>query len=32
VQHWRLQRQLRGRSRHLRVISEERPESDKFLN
>jgi hypothetical protein len=31
-QHWRLQRQLRGRSRHLRVISEERPQSDKYLN
>lgn len=30
-QHWRLQRQLRGRSRHLRVISEDRP-SDKYLN
>jgi membrane associated rhomboid family serine protease len=33
LQHWRLQRQLRGRSRHLRVISEERPgSSDKYLN
>jgi membrane associated rhomboid family serine protease len=33
LQHWRLQRQLRGRSRHLRVISEERPNpSDKYLN
>lgn len=32
LQHWRLQRQLRGRSRHLRVISEERPQSDKYLN
>ena len=31
VQHWRLQRQLRGRSRHLRVISEERP-NDRYLN
>ncbi|PTL83776.1 DUF1751 domain-containing protein [Vitiosangium sp. GDMCC 1.1324] len=31
VQHWRLQRQLRGRSRHLRVISPERPD-DKYLN
>lgn len=31
VQHWRLQRQLRGRSRHLRVISEERPD-DRYLN
>ncbi|MCY1081337.1 DUF1751 domain-containing protein [Archangium lansingense] len=30
-QHWRLQRQLRGRSRHLRVISEDRPD-DRFLN
>jgi hypothetical protein len=33
LQHWRLQRQLRGRSRHLRVISEERPDSsDRYLN
>jgi hypothetical protein len=33
LQHWRLQRQLRGRSRHLRVISHERPDSsDKYLN
>ncbi|HEX5750511.1 MAG TPA: DUF1751 domain-containing protein [Archangium sp.] len=31
LQHWRLQRQLRGRSRHLRVISEERPD-DRYLN
>ena len=31
VQHWRLQRQLRGRSRHLRVISHERPD-DRYLN
>ncbi|WPB79221.1 rhomboid family intramembrane serine protease [Archangium violaceum] len=31
LQHWRLQRQLRGRSRHLRVISEDRPD-DRFLN
>jgi membrane associated rhomboid family serine protease len=31
LQHWRIQRQLRGRSRHLRVISEERPD-DRFLN
>ncbi|KFA93326.1 rhomboid family intramembrane serine protease [Archangium violaceum] len=31
LQHWRLQRQLRGRSRHLRVISEDRPD-DRYLN
>ncbi len=31
LQHWRLQRQLRGRSRHLRVISSERPD-DRYLN
>ncbi|WNG34221.1 rhomboid family intramembrane serine protease [Archangium minus] len=31
LQHWRLQRQLRGRSRHLRVISRERPD-DRYLN
>jgi membrane associated rhomboid family serine protease len=31
LQHWRLQRQLRGRSRHLRVISHERPD-DRYLN
>ncbi len=31
VQHWRLQRQLKGRSRHLRVISHERPD-DRYLN
>ncbi len=30
-QQWRLQRQMQGRSRHLRVISSERP-NDKFLN
>jgi membrane associated rhomboid family serine protease len=30
-QHARLQRQMRNRSRHLRVISEDRP-SDKYLN
>ena len=30
-QHWRLQRQMQGRSRHLRVISSERP-NDKYLN
>lgn len=30
-QHWRLQRQLRNRSRNLRVISSERPD-DRFLN
>jgi membrane associated rhomboid family serine protease len=32
LQHWRLQRQLRGRSKHLRVISSERPDSDRYLN
>jgi membrane associated rhomboid family serine protease len=31
IQHWRLQRQLKGRSRHLRVISHERPD-DRYLN
>jgi hypothetical protein len=31
LQHWRLQRQLRGRARNLRVISSERP-NDRFLN
>jgi len=33
VQHWRLQRQLRGRSRHLKVLSREqdRPD-DRYLN
>jgi hypothetical protein len=33
LQHWRLQRQLRGRSRHLKVLSEEknRPD-DRYLN
>ncbi|MFL5345985.1 MAG: DUF1751 domain-containing protein [Hyalangium sp.] len=30
-QHWRLQRQLRNRSRNLHVVSEERP-NDRFLN
>ncbi len=30
-QHWRLQRQLRSRSRNLRVISSDRPD-DRFLN
>jgi membrane associated rhomboid family serine protease len=32
LQHWRLQRQLRNRSRNLRVISPERPNNDQFLN
>jgi membrane associated rhomboid family serine protease len=32
LQHWRLQRQLRGRARNLRVISDERPSNDRFLN
>jgi membrane associated rhomboid family serine protease len=31
LQHWRLQRQLRNRSRNLRVVSPERPD-DRFLN
>lgn len=31
-QHARLQRQLRGRSKHLHVISSERPDSDRYLN
>ncbi len=31
-QHWRLQRQLHGRSRHLRVLSSDRPDSDRYLN
>ncbi|HVG63501.1 MAG TPA: DUF1751 domain-containing protein [Hyalangium sp.] len=31
LQHWRLQRQLRGRARNLRVVSSERP-NDRFLN
>jgi hypothetical protein len=31
LQHWRLQRQLRGRSRRLRVVSHERPD-DRYLN
>lgn len=31
LQHWRLQRQLRGRARNLRVISSERP-NDRYLN
>jgi len=32
LQHWRLQRQLRGRARNLRVISDERPSDDRYLN
>jgi membrane associated rhomboid family serine protease len=31
LQHWRLQRQLRSRSRNLRVVSPERPD-DRYLN
>lgn len=31
LQHWRLQRQLRGRSKHLRVMRDERP-NDRYLN
>ncbi|RKH12284.1 rhomboid family intramembrane serine protease [Corallococcus praedator] len=33
LQHWRLQRQLRDRSKHLRVVGKERPpDRDQFLN
>lgn len=31
-QHWRLQRQLRGRARNLRVVSHDRPSDDRYLN
>jgi membrane associated rhomboid family serine protease len=31
-QHWRLQRQLRGRARNLRVVSHDRPSDDQYLN
>ncbi|MDC0709877.1 DUF1751 domain-containing protein [Stigmatella sp. ncwal1] len=31
LQHWRLQRQLRSRSRHMRVVSQERSD-DQYLN
>ncbi|XXF76723.1 DUF1751 domain-containing protein [Myxococcaceae bacterium GXIMD 01537] len=31
-QHWRLQRQLRSRSKHLHVVGKERPDSDRYLN
>jgi hypothetical protein len=33
-QHWRLQRQLRDRSKHLRVVpkNQNRPDRDQFLN
>lgn len=32
LQHWRLQRQLRGRARNLRVVSHDRPSDDQYLN
>jgi len=32
LQHWRLQRQLKGRSKHLRVVSKDRPDRDQYLN
>lgn len=32
LQHWRLQRQLRGRSKHLKVVRKDRSDSDQFLN
>ncbi|MCP3101162.1 rhomboid family intramembrane serine protease [Myxococcus sp. K15C18031901] len=31
-QHWRLQRQLRERSKHLHVVPKDRPDRDQFLN
>lgn len=31
-QHWRLQRQLRNRSKHLHVVSQDRSDSDRYLN
>ncbi|MBJ6759483.1 rhomboid family intramembrane serine protease [Myxococcaceae bacterium JPH2] len=31
-QHWRLQRQLRDRSKHLRVVERDRKDRDQFLN
>lgn len=31
-QHWRLQRQVRGRARNLRVVSHDRPSDDQYLN
>lgn len=32
LQHWRLQRQLRDRSKHLRVVQRDRPDRDQYLN
>jgi membrane associated rhomboid family serine protease len=32
LQHWRLQRQLRGRSKHLQVVPRDRPDRDQYLN
>ena len=32
MQHWRMQRQLRDRSRHLRDVSKDRRDRDQFLN
>jgi membrane associated rhomboid family serine protease len=31
-QHWRLQRQLRERSKHLHVVPRDRPDQDRYLN
>ncbi|ATB50005.1 DUF1751 domain-containing protein [Corallococcus macrosporus] len=31
-QHWRLQRQLKGRSKHLQVVRQDRPDRDQYLN
>ncbi|QSQ13404.1 DUF1751 domain-containing protein [Myxococcus landrumensis] len=31
-QHWRLQRQLRDRSKHLHVVPKDRPDRDQYLN
>ncbi|HZI11111.1 MAG TPA: DUF1751 domain-containing protein [Myxococcus sp.] len=32
LQHWKLQRQLKGRSKHLQVVPRDRPDRDQFLN
>ncbi len=32
LQHWRLQRQLKGRSKHLQVVRQDRPDRDQYLN
>ncbi|WP_426754347.1 DUF1751 domain-containing protein [Myxococcus sp. Y35] len=32
LQHWRLQRQLKGRSKHLQVVRHDRPDRDQYLN